>query len=101
MGTPPEVAYQLAVGTLIGASTLAQSSADPPQTLRERVASGGGAMHAALTSMEAAGVKAKFEETLFAAQERAGELGRGPGGRRLQRGGRHALESSFQPMSPR
>ena len=76
MGLPPEVAYQLAVGTFTGASTLAQRSDDPPQTLRERVTSKGGTTYAALTSMQAAGVKAKFEEALFAAQKRAEELGR-------------------------
>jgi pyrroline-5-carboxylate reductase len=76
MGLPPEVAYQLAVGTFVGAATLAQRSEDPPQTLRERVTSKGGTTYAALTSMEAAGVKAKFEEALFAAQKRAEELGR-------------------------
>ena len=76
MGLPPDVAYQLAVGTFIGASTLAQRSDDPPQVLRERVTSKGGTTYAALTSMEAAGVKAKFEEALFAAQKRAEELGR-------------------------
>jgi len=76
MGLPPEVAYQLAVGTFIGASTLAQRSDDPPQVLRERVTSKGGTTYAALTSMEAAGVKAEFEEALFAAQKRAEELGR-------------------------
>ena len=76
MGLPPEVAYQLAVGTFVGAATLAQRSEDPPQTLRERVTSKGGTTYAALTSMDAAGVKAKFEEALFAAQKRAEELGR-------------------------
>jgi pyrroline-5-carboxylate reductase len=76
MGLPPEVAYQLAVGTFIGAATLAQRSEDPPQTLRERVTSKGGTTYAALTSMDAAGVKAKFEAALFAAQKRAEELGR-------------------------
>ena len=76
MGLPTEVAYQLAVGTFVGAATLAQRSEDPPQTLRERVTSKGGTTYAALTSMDAAGVKAKFEEALFAAQKRAEELGR-------------------------
>ena len=76
MGLPPEVAYQLAVGTFVGAATLAQRSEDPPQTLRERVTSKGGTTYAALTSMESAGVKASFEEALFAAQKRAEELGR-------------------------
>jgi pyrroline-5-carboxylate reductase len=74
-GLPPEVAYRLAAGTFIGASTLAQRSEDPPQTLRERITSKGGTTYAALISMEA-GVKAKFEETLFAVQKRAAEPGR-------------------------
>ncbi|WP_066267913.1 pyrroline-5-carboxylate reductase [Hydrogenophaga palleronii] len=76
MGLPPEVAYQLAVGTFVGASTLAQRSDDPPQVLRERVTSKGGTTYAALTAMNEAGVKAKFEDALFAAQKRAEELGR-------------------------
>lgn len=80
MGLPPDVAYRLAVGTFVGASTLAQRSDEPPQTLRERVTSKGGTTYAALTSMETAGVKAKFEEALFAAQKRAEELGREFGG---------------------
>ncbi|HMN92174.1 MAG TPA: pyrroline-5-carboxylate reductase [Hydrogenophaga sp.] len=80
MGLPPEVALKLAVGTFLGASTLAQRSEDPPQTLRERVTSKGGTTYAAITSMDAAGVKGKFEEALFAAQKRAEELGREFGG---------------------
>jgi pyrroline-5-carboxylate reductase len=76
MGLPPETALQLAIGTFVGASTLAQRSTEPPQVLRERVTSKGGTTQAALTSMEAAGMKAKFEEALFAAQKRAEELGR-------------------------
>lgn len=80
MGLPPEVAYQLAVGTFVGAATLAQRSEDPPQVLRERVTSKGGTTYAALTSLSSAGVKEKFEEALFAAQRRAAELGREFGG---------------------
>lgn len=76
MGLTPEVAQQLAIGTFIGAATLAQRSSDPLQTLRERVTSKGGTTYAALSSMESSGVKAKFEEALFAAQKRAEELGR-------------------------
>ncbi|MDO9482528.1 MAG: pyrroline-5-carboxylate reductase [Hydrogenophaga sp.] len=76
MGLPPEVAQRLAVGTFIGAATLAQRSSEPLQTLRERVTSKGGTTYAAITSMDAAGVKAKFEDALFAAQKRADELGR-------------------------
>ena len=76
MGLPPEVAQRLAVGTFIGAATLAQRSSEPLQTLRERVTSKGGTTYAAITSMDAAGVKVKFEDALFAAQKRADELGR-------------------------
>ncbi|MDZ7636743.1 MAG: pyrroline-5-carboxylate reductase [Bryobacterales bacterium] len=76
MGLAPEVAQQLAIGTFIGAATLAQRSTDPLQTLRERVTSKGGTTYAAITSMEASGMKAKFEEALIAAQKRAEELGR-------------------------
>jgi pyrroline-5-carboxylate reductase len=76
MGLAPEVAQQLAIGTFIGAATLAQRSSEPLQTLRERVTSKGGTTYAAIMSMEESGVKAKFEEALRAAQARAAELGK-------------------------
>jgi pyrroline-5-carboxylate reductase len=76
MGLAPEVAQQLAIGTFIGAATLAQRSCEPLQTLRERVTSKGGTTYAAITSMDDSGVKAKFEEALRAAQARAAELGK-------------------------
>lgn len=76
MGLSPEVAQHLAIGTFVGAATLAQRSDDPPQVLRERVTSEGGTTHAAITSMEASRVKKSFEAALFAAQQRAAELGR-------------------------
>jgi pyrroline-5-carboxylate reductase len=76
MGLPADVALQLATGTFVGAATLAQRSSEPPQVLRERVTSKGGTTYAALTAMDAAGIKASFEEALFAAQRRAEELGR-------------------------
>lgn len=75
MGLAPEVAQQLAIGTFIGASTLAQRSSDPLQTLRERVTSKGGTTYAAITSMEASDMKTLFEKALKAAQTRAAELG--------------------------
>ena len=75
MGLPAEVAQQLAVGTFIGAATLAQRSTDPLQTLRERVTSKGGTTYAAISSMEASGIKTLFEDALKAAQARAAELG--------------------------
>jgi len=76
MGLSPEVAQQLAVGTFLGAATLAQRSSEPLQTLRERVTSKGGTTYAAITSMQSDGVKAHFEAAMFAAQRRAEALGR-------------------------
>jgi len=75
MGLAPEVAQQLAIGTFLGAATLAQRSSEPLQTLRDRVTSKGGTTYAAITSMDASGVKDRFEEALLAAQRRAAELG--------------------------
>jgi pyrroline-5-carboxylate reductase len=75
MGLSAEQGRQLALATFGGATSLATQSSDSPATLRERVTSKGGTTHAALTSMEAAGVKAAFVAAMRAAQRRAGELG--------------------------
>ena len=75
MGLTADMSQQLAVNTFIGAATLAQRADEPLQTLRERVTSKGGTTHAALTSLDHAGVKARFEDALLAAQRRAQELG--------------------------
>ena len=58
-----------------GATALASQSEDSPATLREKVTSKGGTTYAALTSLEAAGVKASFITAMRAAEQRAGELG--------------------------
>jgi pyrroline-5-carboxylate reductase len=75
MGLSAAQGKQLALATFAGASALAAASEDPPETLRERVTSKGGTTHAALTSLEADGVKAAFVKALQAAQQRARELG--------------------------
>ncbi len=75
MGLSAEQGRQLALATFGGATTLAAQSADAPSVLRERVTSKGGTTYAALSSMEAAGVKAAFIAAMRAAQKRAGELG--------------------------
>lgn len=75
MGLSAEQGRQLALATFGGATTLAAQSTDAPSVLRERVTSKGGTTYAALTSMEAAGVKAAFIAAMRAAQKRAGELG--------------------------
>lgn len=74
MGLTPEQAHRLAVGTFTGASALAAASAEPPAVLRERVTSKGGTTHAAITSMQAAGVQDSLRAAIHAAQRRAGEL---------------------------
>ena len=75
MGLSREQAYQLAVATFIGAGELARSSNEPPEILRQRVTSKGGTTYAAITSMEASGVRALFEQAMHAARTRARELG--------------------------
>jgi pyrroline-5-carboxylate reductase len=75
MGLSADEGRRLALGTFAGATALAQQSPDAPSVLRERVTSKGGTTHAALTALEAAGVKAAFIEALHAARRRAAELG--------------------------
>ena len=75
MGLSAEQGKALALGTFAGATALAQASADAPAVLRERVTSKGGTTYAALTSLEAASVKAAFVTAITAAQQRARELG--------------------------
>ncbi len=75
MGLPPEQGKALALATFAGATALAQASDEPPEVLRERVTSKGGTTYAALTAMEASGMKAAFVAAIIAAQRRAKELG--------------------------
>ena len=75
MGLSHEQAHQLAVGTFVGASALAQEATDPPEVLRARVTSKGGTTYAALASMDQSGVKALFMRAMQAARQRAGEMG--------------------------
>ena len=75
MGLSAEQGKQLALSTFAGATALAQASSEPPDVLRERVTSKGGTTYAALTSMEASGVKAAMVKAILAAQQRAKELG--------------------------
>jgi pyrroline-5-carboxylate reductase len=75
MGLSAAQGQQLALATFAGATALAQSSPDSPAALRERVTSKGGTTHAALSVMEAAGVKAALVRAMRAAQSRAVQLG--------------------------
>jgi pyrroline-5-carboxylate reductase len=76
MGLPAEAARRLAQETIAGAAQLAMQSRESPATLRERVTSKGGTTHAAITSLDASGVKDAFVRALHAARTRAEELGR-------------------------
>jgi pyrroline-5-carboxylate reductase len=78
MGLSREQGRRLALATVAGAAALAQQSDESPAVLRERVTSKGGTTHAAISSLEADGVKAAFVKALRAAQQRARELGGPP-----------------------
>lgn len=75
MGLAQTQAYQLAVATFAGASSLAAASSESPEVLRQRVTSKGGTTYAAITAMENAGVKQAFIAAMQAAEQRARELG--------------------------
>ncbi|PIT80315.1 pyrroline-5-carboxylate reductase [Limnohabitans sp. 15K] len=75
MGLSAAQAYQLAVATFSGASSLAAASTEPAEVLRQRVTSKGGTTYAAITALETSGVKASFVKAMHAAEVRARELG--------------------------
>jgi pyrroline-5-carboxylate reductase len=75
MGLGAEQGRRLAQATFKGATSLARASDEAPETLRARVTSKGGTTYAAITAMEAAGVKPAIVQALRAAQARARELG--------------------------
>ncbi|MCM5681769.1 pyrroline-5-carboxylate reductase [Schlegelella sp. S2-27] len=75
MGLSAEQGKQLALATFAGATELARRSTEPPEVLRERVTSKGGTTYAALTAMEAGGIKPAFVKAMQAAQQRAQQLG--------------------------
>ena len=75
MGLEPAQAYRLAVATFIGAGELAKASPESPETLRQRVTSKGGTTYAALSAMEASGIKPAFIAAMQAAHARAREMG--------------------------
>jgi pyrroline-5-carboxylate reductase len=75
MGLSAAQAYQLAVATFSGASSLAAASTEPAEVLRQRVTSKGGTTYAAITALDASGVKASFVMAMQAAELRARELG--------------------------
>ncbi len=75
MGLSAEQGRMLALATWAGATALGEASSDAPELLRERVTSKGGTTQAAISALDAAGVKPAFVAALKAAQQRARELG--------------------------
>jgi pyrroline-5-carboxylate reductase len=75
MGLSQEQGRELALATFTGAAQLAAQSSEPVEVLRQRVTSKGGTTHAAITSMEAAGVRQAIVEAMKAAAARGRELG--------------------------
>jgi pyrroline-5-carboxylate reductase len=75
MGLSKEQGRELAIATFTGAAQLAAQSDEPLEVLRQRVTSKGGTTHAAITSMEAAGVKEAIVAAMKAAAARGRELG--------------------------
>jgi pyrroline-5-carboxylate reductase len=75
MGLSAEQGSELAIATFVGAAQLAADSPEPVSVLRERVTSKGGTTYAALTSMEASGVKDAIVRAMKAAAARGKELG--------------------------
>lgn len=75
MGLTADQGTQLAIATFVGASQLAAQSTEPVAVLRDRVTSKGGTTYAALTSMDASGVKQAIVTALKAAAARGKELG--------------------------
>jgi pyrroline-5-carboxylate reductase len=75
MGLTAEQGRALAQATFAGAAALAIQSPLSPTALREQVTSKGGTTHAAISRLEAQGVRAAFVGALHAARTRAQELG--------------------------
>jgi pyrroline-5-carboxylate reductase len=75
MGLTREQAQQLTLATFDGASELARRSSEPPKVLRQRVTSKGGTTFAAIASMEEGDLQAEFINAIYAARQRARDLG--------------------------
>jgi pyrroline-5-carboxylate reductase len=75
MGLTREQAHQLTVATFIGAGELARYTGEPPKVLRQRVTSKGGTTFAAIASMEDEDMQAQLINAIYAARNRAKEIG--------------------------
>lgn len=73
-GLPPEVAYRVALETVLGASRLLARSEETPETLRDKVTSPNGTTFAGLQVLSQKGLRDILRDTILAATRRAGEL---------------------------
>jgi pyrroline-5-carboxylate reductase len=80
MGLTAAQGKELALATFAGATQLAAQSPEELDVLRQRVTSKGGTTHAAIASMEQAGVKQAIIDAMKAAAARGRELGDELGG---------------------
>lgn len=76
LGLSPDHAAALARQTLLGAATMAASSAETPETLRHKVTSPNGTTQAALEALDRAGVGPALQAAMAAARDRGIEMGK-------------------------
>ena len=76
MGLDPELAQSLVRQTALGAAEITKDSQHDLAQLRASVTSKGGTTHAAITSLEDAGIRDIFRRALEAARDRSMELGK-------------------------
>lgn len=73
-GLPRDLATTLAVQTMLGTATLAQTESLHPAVLKDRVTSPGGTTIAGIATLEAAGVRGTLMQTIQAACSRSRSL---------------------------
>ena len=74
LGLTPEQALKLAAKTAVGSAQMLASGVDGPEVLRRKVTSPNGTTHAAIVSMQQAGVDEAIVKAIKAADQRSREL---------------------------
>lgn len=75
-GLAPDIAANVALETVLGASRLLARSGETPEALRDKVTSPNGTTYAGLQVLAARQLRETLKETILAATQRAGELSR-------------------------
>jgi pyrroline-5-carboxylate reductase len=76
-GLPREIAYQLAIQTVLGTAQLLQKTHLHPAELKDQVTSPGGTTIAGVTVLEKMSLRSAMIEAVRAACRRSQELGKG------------------------